>query len=172
MHVPLIMRVPGEGRGVVVSDQVGLIDLMPTVLDLVGVPAPPQLQGISLRSALGGRRLPDRALFGEASLNPGQAMMRADGWKYIRKPTMKFGTGEHVLSEELFNLSADPSEKQNRCEQEQARCKAMREQFEAWQTRMRAAPQLSLFAPPTAAVDEKAKEELRALGYGGEPPRL
>ena len=49
LHVPLVMRLPGDPHGRRVAETVGLIDLMPTILDLAGVKAPPRIQGSSLR---------------------------------------------------------------------------------------------------------------------------
>src|SRR6185503_10510055 len=67
MHVPLIVRLPGEGRGRVVTDQVGLVDLMPTLLDVLGVPSSPSLQGRSLQPLIAGGSLPERAVLAEGS---------------------------------------------------------------------------------------------------------
>ena len=39
MHVPLILRLPGEARGRVIEDQVGLIDLTPTTVIAYRPPA-------------------------------------------------------------------------------------------------------------------------------------
>jgi arylsulfatase A-like enzyme/4-amino-4-deoxy-L-arabinose transferase-like glycosyltransferase len=53
LEVPLIMRWPGRlPKGRVVRGQVRLIDLMPTMLDLVGIPIPTQTQGVSLTGLL------------------------------------------------------------------------------------------------------------------------
>lgn len=47
IHVPLIMRVPGVSAGVVEST-VGNIDLVPTIVELAGMPIQPQHRGHSL----------------------------------------------------------------------------------------------------------------------------
>ncbi len=48
MKVPFIIRAPALPKGVRVRAQVRSIDLMPTVLDLVGLPPEPSVQGTSL----------------------------------------------------------------------------------------------------------------------------
>ncbi|MCL4745670.1 MAG: alkaline phosphatase family protein [Burkholderiaceae bacterium] len=49
-HVPLILRVPGAaGNGRRVGAFTEAIDLMPTILDLLGAPVPRALDGVSLR---------------------------------------------------------------------------------------------------------------------------
>jgi arylsulfatase A-like enzyme len=49
VHVPLIIRAPGVfPAGKVVETDVEAMDLMPTVLELAGLPIPPETQGSSL----------------------------------------------------------------------------------------------------------------------------
>jgi arylsulfatase A-like enzyme len=55
-HIPLIVRYPALGGpgGLVVDEFTENVDIMPTVLDLVGLPVPAQCQGRSLRPFLEG----------------------------------------------------------------------------------------------------------------------
>ncbi|MGH7894412.1 MAG: sulfatase, partial [Candidatus Binatia bacterium] len=49
LHVPLVVRLPGRlPAGRRVREPVGLVDLLPTVLDLLSLPVPAQAQGRSL----------------------------------------------------------------------------------------------------------------------------
>src|SRR6185436_3425384 len=50
VRVPLIIRMPASAgpRGQVIRQQVSLLDLMPTILDLGGCPLPKDLVGASL----------------------------------------------------------------------------------------------------------------------------
>jgi hypothetical protein len=48
IHVPLILAGPGVPGGAVVRDPVSLVDIAPTVLDLLGLPSPPDFLGASL----------------------------------------------------------------------------------------------------------------------------
>lgn len=62
-HVPFILVAPGL-PATRRSDLVHHIDVMPTLLDLAGLPAPSGMQGIALASALReGRALPDRIVY-------------------------------------------------------------------------------------------------------------
>lgn len=55
IHVPLIMRFPEAiPAGTRSNTQVRLIDVVPTILDLVGLPHPADVMGRSLRPAFGG----------------------------------------------------------------------------------------------------------------------
>ena len=49
MHVPLLVRLPGQRRGRRVRGPVSQIDLVPTLLDLLDAPGPSHLQGKSLK---------------------------------------------------------------------------------------------------------------------------
>jgi arylsulfatase A-like enzyme len=59
-RVPLFLRAPGVSAGVVVDASCGLVDVMPTLLDLAGVAPPADLDGRSLRPLLDRRRGEDR----------------------------------------------------------------------------------------------------------------
>jgi arylsulfatase A-like enzyme len=66
LHVPLILRAPGivpAGRRV--GDVVGLIDVLPTVLDVLGLPPYAPAQGRSLVPLWQGHALPARMLYAE-----------------------------------------------------------------------------------------------------------
>jgi tetratricopeptide (TPR) repeat protein len=103
LKIPLVVWCPGHvspGRSAL---QVGHVDILPTVLELAGSPAPADLPGRSLLGS-GGRG----AIYFEslsASLNRGWAPLTgvmADGLKYVDLPIP-----------ELYDLKADPLEKQN-----------------------------------------------------------
>ena len=57
VHVPLVVRWPGGGAGREVEDAVSLLDVLPTVLEELGLPPRGGLEGRSLRAAEGGERL-------------------------------------------------------------------------------------------------------------------
>jgi arylsulfatase A-like enzyme/Flp pilus assembly protein TadD len=107
-HVPLILSGPGVPAGRVVSTNVGLIDVAPTILDLLGLPPLPEADGRSLRPLLRGRAMPEAAYemesyFGRFAYGwaPIRALMRGP-MKYIEAPRPEF-----------YDLAADPSEARN-----------------------------------------------------------
>ena len=55
LQVPLAIKGPGIARGVTRDELVAEIDLMPTILDLLGLPRPGVAHGISFRSVLSGQ---------------------------------------------------------------------------------------------------------------------
>jgi arylsulfatase A-like enzyme len=109
MHVPLIIRPPsGVPEALQFSTPVSLVDLMPTVLDLLDMPTTHDGLGRSLAAALSGEALPAWPCFGESELGyrvHGWAPLRMlvdEHWKLIQTPTP-----------ELYNLADDPNELHN-----------------------------------------------------------
>jgi len=107
-HVPLIIKLPGQSNaGKIVTAQVRTTDLLPTVLDWVGMPPPTRLDGESLRPYLSGSESADRIALGETDypLRFGWASLRSvrmEGFKFIEAPRA-----------ELYDLRADPGELKN-----------------------------------------------------------
>ncbi len=108
LRVPLIVVVPGR-RAVVIDHEVALVDVGPTLLDLVGLPPAPSFRGRSLLPAIDGQDLPPRPVFAE--LLPATAwpkhevMMVAEGRKLTHRITdRRF---------DLHDLAADPWQQEN-----------------------------------------------------------
>ncbi len=92
MHVPLIMEWEGHIKGrTVVPDVVGLCDIAPTALDLMGIPGP-KVDGKSLKALIGGSQAKASPLYMESYhgyFTYGWAPLRGimDGpWKYVDAP--------------------------------------------------------------------------------------
>ena len=119
LRVPLIVRVPGaQGAPRQIHLPVSLIDIVPTVLSLVGAEVPKDVQGVDLSPWLAGRGAGGggRPLYAETvtptryyGANSLLAVI-ADGWKYIE-----------TSRPELYDLRRDPAEAVNLLEREPAR---------------------------------------------------
>lgn len=100
-RVPLIVYAPGmEGNGRSSSRMASLLDIYPTLADLLGVEPPEHLEGRSLKPLL---ENPDRE-WEEGVITdrrPGQAVIRTEDWCYIRYDD---------ASEELYCRRNDPRE--------------------------------------------------------------
>jgi arylsulfatase A-like enzyme len=112
-HVPLIIKEPGQTRGMVIHDLVDQIDLAPTILNLANIPIPSWMEGRSLVPLLRGKKLPPRPVF---SMNFQKNMST----RKITKGTIAIWEGDykliHYLENKkslLFNLKKDPSELEN-----------------------------------------------------------
>jgi choline-sulfatase len=113
IHVPLFFslegRLPEHAR---LSRPVRLIDVAPTILDFLGIEAPPGFEGVSIRPLLEGKGQPQDP--GDNLLPPGvayaEALMHGRERKcvmaYPWKLVYEMGTEER----DLFNLEEDPSE--------------------------------------------------------------
>ncbi len=159
LRVPLLIRGPGIPPGRRLAGPVGLVDLAPTILELVGL-APPdgaELSGRSLAAALrGGPEPAPRPLYAE-SLVPrlrfgwsDLRVLREGPWKFIAAPVP-----------ELYDLAADPEEADNLASRQARRAAAMGE---------RLAPFLGAERSSEAAGEElssELREQLAALGYLG-----
>lgn len=126
VHVPLLMRLPGEG-GRRVRGLVQLEDVMPTLLELLGLPVP-ERQGRSLLPLISSGTAVNDYVFGGGAYNgympetygpyPVSSVneyIRDLDWKLIhevRFPAGKDGAppAEPEDSFELYNVSADPAE--------------------------------------------------------------
>jgi arylsulfatase A-like enzyme len=130
---PLLVRWPGVTKaGSVIDVPVSSPDFFPTLLDAAGVkPAAGQvLDGISLRPLLAGGAAPERALFwhyphyGNQGGAPAAAIRRGD-WKLIE--------WQEDGRVELFNLAADPGERNDLAAREGGRVEGMLRELRAWQ---------------------------------------
>ena len=148
LAVPLIVSGATVGRGLV-HEPVGHADLLPTILDLVGVAAPANVDGQSLVNP----PAVDRAVYFEAleaNLTRGWAPLTgvvSGDWKYIDLPLP-----------ELYDLKGDPGEWHNIVEVDGARRDTLRRALAQLTTSRQA-----VAAP--AGVDADAAARLRSLGY-------
>lgn len=163
--VPLIVHDPRVASPVRrVRSQVRTIDVLPTILDLLNVPAEPALDGASLVPVMRGVETADReAISGWNRKGKPRASIRADGYKYL--VTVGKTATRPVLQpppdHELFDLRQDPGEKRNLYEAQPERAKAMHEILMKRRTEI-----LKHEAGPApAGVDREAEERLRSLGY-------
>jgi arylsulfatase A-like enzyme len=108
IRAPFIARMPGKIAPGTTSDVLTTsVDFMPTAADLVGVPAPSGMDGISIVPTLLGQKQSKQhdSLYFEIYEPYFQQSVRMGDWKGYR-----LGTKAPL---ELYDLKADPSEKQN-----------------------------------------------------------
>jgi arylsulfatase len=125
-RVPLLIRLPGQVRGKMISSPVSHIDFVPTLLDLLVQPKHPQCAGKSLLPLIREEGVPPENIFMEWAPNrtkikkgtslarrrmvkraveeSTRAIVSPDGWKLCLR--------DKDLNE-LYNLNADPLETRN-----------------------------------------------------------
>jgi len=155
-RVPLVVTGPGVPARVI-PDQVRLVDVMPTALELLGVPPPKAVQGTSLLPILLGESL--SLLAHSESWYPryhyGWSELRAvqDGrFKYVRAPRP-----------ELYDLASDPREQDDLSADREDRLSSLARALEDHEERT-ANPDAIEGPRP---VDAETEERLAALGYVG-----
>ncbi len=149
LRVPLIIKLPKRlaDGSLVIDTQVRSLDILPTIMDVVGIPALDHFEGTSLMgSALGGQQEPLPAV--SQIVGGRQVSLRDGSWKLIRK---RSGT-------RLYDLRIDPSESVN----VKRRHKRAVRRLDSRLDRMLGARPAK--ETPFEPSDEEI-EELRALGY-------
>lgn len=160
-QVPFILVTPyREMRGRRVEAQVRIIDVMPTVLDLLGLDIPPHLQGVSLLSLASGQEEDlDLAAYSESRYPRNHY-----GWselRSLRTSMFHFISAPHP---ELYDLRVDPLEEKNLAPQ---RPEAVR-QFSAQIDEIVALhTDEGAEDKGSADLDPETQAQLAALGYVG-----
>jgi arylsulfatase A-like enzyme len=175
VRVPLILIAPGYRAGQRVEQSVSLLDVAPTLVDLVGLPAEARFEGHSLVPLLTGSLLTRLASFGgrQRSERPDADVILElppkSGPKYdnrrhvqgIRRQSIKLLIDRDGLPE-VYDLTGDPAETAANPASLQTMATtlaaALHEATAALNSR-------AAVAVAPVELDEATKEKLRALGY-------
>jgi len=159
LAVPLVFHAPGVLAPRVDSTHVARhVDLVPTVLDLLGLEIP-ETQGRSLRPALFGEPQEDAPSYAESVL-PWETMgwsplfsVRHSGWKLIEAPRP-----------ELYDLDADPEQLRNLYRSDHEEVSRLRDLLAS--IRGERHPDAPGAAPGGGQLSEEDRRRLEAMGYG------
>lgn len=160
LGVPLAMQLPGvTGPAGGVDCIVGLVDVLPTLCDVFGAACPPHLFG---RSMLGGEGEPRFLLAEGVGGQPTHRAVRSREWKLMVEPGIPPG-GPRAVPYLLYDLAADPGERNDLWASDDAGARAARERLEPLL-------QVQLPKPEGAAgavvpLDPALEQRLRELGY-------
>jgi arylsulfatase A-like enzyme len=163
LHVPLVMRIPGysPARPRIQADS-SIIDIMPTLLGLVGIAPPAGLEGVDFTPVITGKSsAPERAIFGEL-YRKGSRIVEVAA---IAGPDKVIHHFNHRWME-TFDLASDPAET-TRLSNVDGSAPLLLERMRGWLTerwkvydkRIRARGVDSL------ELDDASEDALRALGY-------
>jgi tetratricopeptide (TPR) repeat protein len=170
IHVPLLFKLPGErSAGERIENRVGLVDVLPTILQAVGIAVPPEVQGESLLGMTkpapagkgGAEPAPeisrDRPLYAETDYGHS-----AFGWSSLRS----LRTGKYLFIEaprrELYDQGADPKAEHNLAPASKAVADTLEDRLDAFRQKTSSKGQA-----PKSTADPKAQAKLAALGYMG-----
>lgn len=153
LRVPLVIWAPPSIRPAVVQSQARLVDIAPTILDLVGVPANGSFDGQSLRPFVSSERTGDDAASYFEALNANLTR----NWA----PLTGVVSGRLKLIDlpipELYDLPADPGERHNLYARQPEEARPLERTLDAVTAGHRGAT--------AAPVDRETSERLRSLGY-------
>ena len=156
LHVPLIVRLPDRVRppqleGARVRGAVNLLDIVPSILELEGIPCP-DVDGTSFVPCLMGKRREIRLIYAESlyplffNWSPLHAI-RDYPWKFILAP-----------EPELYNLADDAKEEKNLYSEDHPEVKRLKPMLEEEITRLEGSTHVAEFQPQQAEI-------LASLGY-------
>lgn len=149
LHVPLMIKIPGGATGRI-PQIVELVDVMPTVLGIVGLDVPDGLDGQNLfrkaRQAMG--RYPARSEFPPRGLES----VRVPGFSMIRT------TLETGVTTELYDLEQDPRQRENLADGRHAMLEALTKLLVSETGGRR-------LEGEEIVLDEELVKDLQSLGY-------
>lgn len=162
-HVPLVIRAPGIPKGVA-TDVVSTVDLMPTVLEFLGVPVPGVCEGRSLLPVM---RDPaaatGRIVFSESGDERRgrnwQRSVRDLRFKLVYTPSRNEREKLDLEEWMLFDVAADPGETKNLVAEQPEVFERLKGELMGW---MRTE---ALFESPTMELTPEEEERIRKTGY-------
>jgi choline-sulfatase len=158
LHVPLLLRLPGaRPAGRRVATRVSLVDVVPTVLDILGLAAPPAVQGQSLLPLLTAAKAADRASYAETDYPK-----RAFGWSALGAWRVEKFLFVRAPRRELYDIAADPASARNLADEQGPVTDRIQEQMEAFRVKTGGTGGTS---SAESALDPVLLERLAALGY-------
>jgi len=156
LRVPLLFRVPGI-EPAVVDDVVSVVDVLPTLLELLDVAPPDGIDGRSLVPLLRGEPLEPRPALAELRTHKSRIDALVEGrYKLVVDRTQG--------AVELYDLVADPLERQNLAAREPERRAAMMGRLKAAIDRAASLGE-GRTAPARVELSDEDRARLRDLGY-------
>jgi arylsulfatase A-like enzyme/Flp pilus assembly protein TadD len=156
IHVPLLFKMPQErASGTRVNERVGLVDVLPTILQEVGIDVPQAVQGESLLGMLKPEAAHERAIYAESDYPH-----RTFGWSSLRS----LRTSKYLFVEapryELYDQSVDPKEEHNLASSSSAVSSTLAVQLNTFRQGTSTTKEA-----PKVSSDPGLQERLNALGY-------
>ncbi len=152
-RIPLIIHIPGRTGPTEVLEQVNVMSIAPTIIDLAGGEAPAGMEASSLLPLLSGDTGGGEEFIFIERKNDLKAI-RTDRWKYIRN-LLRGG-------EELYDLEKDPAETRNVAGDNAKICEEMGRRLGEWMNPNDLIPHQAL---EDMVIDPEERKALLSLGY-------
>jgi arylsulfatase A-like enzyme len=161
IKIPLIIKYPLSSKRGADSGRVSLVDIMPTILDVLNLPIPQEVQGVILLEAEG-TVLSEVYKHKYKQPNKGKNFARelkalfSDNYKYIKE--YRNDSDEYY---ELYDIENDPEELQNLASSMPDKAEEMNKKLQEWLQHS----QYQTVKDKPVKIDDATKEALKALGY-------
>lgn len=142
-HIPMVIQGPTLPAGRRIPHLVSLIDIAPTLLELVDLSIPKTFEGLPLTQSNA-----DRMVFTRSSFVPRKTSVRQSYWSLHRDENGHYS---------LYDLRTDPDEHTAVTEQHSAVVDVLSKALEQWRS--------GQVERPTRALTNEETERLRVLGY-------
>ena len=154
IRVPLLVKLP-QNRAAHAQQHVRLVDVAPSLLEVAGLPVPPQMQGQSLLRAM------RQAGMGEAAYARSDYSRDAFGWSRLESWRASKYLYIRAPKPELYDVESDPACAHNLAASSQATAGTMATPLLAFDSRM------SGKATGSAQLSSSELQKLASLGYVG-----
>ena len=153
IHVPMIFAIPGIEQPKCFDMSVSTVDLLPTIVDVIGLGLPNRVEGRSLGPIIYGEDLPRQGPSVYSELGTNKTALINGSWKLLHNSD----TGVY----ELYDLATDFGETRNLIDDETQVASRFKSQITQWIERH--GPRR--VDAPWAVRDSETKKQLKALGY-------
>ena len=164
IHVPLMIKLPGDAgiqsAGKRIETRVGLVDVLPTILQAAGVAVPQEVQGESMLGLMTPMPSSTPATADRPAYAETDYPHRAYRWSALRA----WRTGKYLYVQaprsELYDQAADPKSERDLSATSAAVTSTLAGQLDAFRQKTTNSKEA-----PTSVVDPAAQGKLAALGY-------
>ena len=161
-RIPLIIKLPYCSKKEIVGENISLVDIMPTILHILNS-APPQQ---NLGQPFGNKKGPLFWLKKTLLRNDQSSYKYAelDNWstlKAVITPEWKYIYDYEDNTEQLYNVTLDPLERNDFADKKVKQCKKLRKQLFKWVANAKKYP----ITKPIAQLSPEEREKLEAMGY-------
>ncbi|MBI4228744.1 MAG: sulfatase-like hydrolase/transferase, partial [Deltaproteobacteria bacterium] len=167
LRVPFIIKFPADSKipSKLISQPIGLIDFLPTVLDFLNLPVPKEAEGKTLMPLIRGEsKIGSEYLYSEAGYEDDyQKIIRTEKWKLIYIPDKNIQKIMNGVPFELYDTENDPNELNNLIKVKDNVPDELTKELSAWMDSANIINGIS--SPKRVEVDKETRERLKSLGY-------
>ncbi len=165
LHIPLLVKEPGQKRGAVSRRPTSILDIAPTILEMLGIAVPAQYQGVPLQ-----REFPEgRALLAESGESSEILTLKSGARTLVTNPEgieliSNCGTPYPIRPRELYDLERDPFEQKDLADRAPAERGRLQAQLSRLVRELKYSQRKRVRFDPSKLPPDMIRE-LKALGY-------